>query len=173
MSTWKLDKAHTTIEFKVKHLMVSSARGSFTLFEGTITSPDDSFENAQAEFTAQTASVTTNNDIRDGHLKSAEFFDVEKFPTISFVSKSFTKKGSGFEIIGDLTMKGVTKEITFSATTEGVGTGMDGGRIVGFDITGSINRQDFGLSWNKTLETGGAVVGDIVTLDIHVEAKEE
>jgi len=172
MTTWKLDGAHTTIGFKVKHLMVSSARGNFTQFEGSIVAPDDTFADAKVEFTAQTASITTNNDMRDGHLKSAEFFDVEKFPTLSFTSKSFTKKDAGYEIVGDLTMKGVTKEVTLQATTDGIGTGMEGGRVVGFDVTGTINRQDFGLSWNKSLETGGVVVGDTVTLDIHVEAKE-
>ncbi len=172
MSTWNLDKDHSTVGFKVKHLMVSTVRGSFTDFEGTIISKDDSFENSSISFRAQTKSITTGNEMRDGHLHSPEFFDTEKFPTISFTSKSCMKKGDSFEVVGDLTMKGVTKEVILAVTSEGIGAGMDGGRVAGFDITGTINRQDFGLSWNKVLETGGVIVSDTVTLDIHVEAKE-
>ncbi len=172
MSTWHLDTAHSIIGFKVKHLMVSTVRGAFKDFAGTITAADDTFENAQVTFTAQAASVDTHNEMRDQHLKSPDFFDAEQFPTISFTSTSFTKKGDEFEVIGDLTIKDVTKPVTLTVSSEGIGTGMDGGRVAGFDISGTINREEFGLTWNKTLETGGVVVGSTVTFDMHVEAKE-
>jgi len=172
MSTWHLDTAHSIIGFKVKHLMVSTARGAFKEFEGTIVAPDDTFENAQVSFTAQTASIDTHNEMRDQHLQSADFFDAQQFPTLSFTSTSFTKKGDEFEVMGDLTIKDVTKPVTLTVTSEGIGIGMNGERVAGFDITGSINREEFGLTWNKALETGGVVVGSQVTFDIHVEAKE-
>ena len=172
MTTWKIDQVHSSIGFKVKHLMVSTVRGSFTEFEGSLNSPDDTFENAQAQFTAQAKSINTGNGMRDQHLQSADFFESEKFPTVTFVSKSFTKKGDKYEVTGDLTMHGITKPITLEVTSDGIGSGMDGGRVVGFDLTGSINRSDFGLVWNKVLETGGVTVSDNVTLDIHVEAQE-
>jgi polyisoprenoid-binding protein YceI len=172
MSTWNLDQAHSTIGFKVKHLMVSTVRGMFTDFTGTIESSDDSFENAHVHFTAQTASIHTANTMRDDHLKSADFFDAAQFPTVSFASTSFVKNGNGFTMTGDLTMHGVTKSVTLQVTSDGIGNGMDGKRVAGFDITGTINRQDFGLTWNAALETGGVVVSEEVAFDIHVEAKE-
>lgn len=169
MNTWNLDQAHSTIGFKVKHLMVSTVRGSFTDFSGTLESADDTFENAKASFTAKAASIATGNDGRDAHLRGEDFFDVEKFPEVTFTSKSFTKKGEAFEVVGDFTMKGVTQEIVLTATTEGVGIGMDGKKMVGFEITGSISRESFGLTWNAALETGGVAVSDTVNFDIHVE----
>lgn len=172
MKTWNIDQAHSTIGFKVKHLMVSTVRGGFTDFSGNINAEDETFENASISFSANTASITTNNEGRDGHLKSADFFDAEQFPTISFTSTSFTKKEEGFELKGDLTLKGVTKSITLSATSDGVGTGMDGKKVVGFDVKGTIHRPDFNLTWNASLESGGFVVSDDVTLDIHIEATE-
>lgn len=172
MSTWNLDQTHSVIGFKVKHLMVSTVSGRFTNFNGTIESADDSFENASVHFTAQVASITTDNEMRDGHLHGGDFFDVAQFPTLSFASTAFTKTAAGFTVTGDFTMRGVTKPITLTVTSDGIGTGMDGKRIAGFDITGTINRQDFSVHWNATLETGGIVVSDEVKLDIHVEAKE-
>ncbi len=172
MSPWKLDTVHSSIGFKVKHLMVSTVRGEFKDFDGTVVTPDDNFENAKVDFTASVSSLTTGNDMRDGHLKSADFFDAENSPILSFVSKKITKKDEGYEMVGDLTMRGVTKEISLSVTSDGIGTDMEGKRVVGFDIEGSVNRMEYGLSWNKTLETGGVVVSEKVVLDIHVEAKE-
>jgi polyisoprenoid-binding protein YceI len=172
MSTWKIDQAHSSIGFKVKHLMVSTVRGEFKEFEGTVVTPDENFENATVSFTAQVASVATGNDMRDGHLKSADFFDAEHSPTLSFASQKIVKKGEDYEMVGDLTMRGVTKAVTLAVSTDGVGTDMEGGRVSGFDISGSLNRQEYGLTWSKTLETGGMVVSDTVMLDIHVEVKE-
>jgi len=173
MIKWNIDTAHTSIGFKIKHLVVSTVRGHFTEFSGYVEANDDTFENAKVTFTAEAKSVSTSNEARDNHLRSADFFDVEKFPQITFNSESFVKKGDSFEIIGNLTMKDVTKEITLEASFAGIGTDMEGGRIASFDITGSISRKDFNLTWNNLIETGQAVVGDTVWFDIHVELKEE
>lgn len=172
MSTWNLDKAHSVIGFKVRHLMVSTVRGHFKEFEGSVESADDSFENAKVQFAAQVASIDTSNAMRDDHLRSADFFDAENHPTLSFASTSIKKNGNEYEVAGDLTIRGTTKSVTLKATHHGIGTGMDGGRVSGADITGTISRKEFGLVWNAVLETGAVVVGDEVTLDIHVEAKE-
>ena len=172
MSTWNLDQAHSTIGFKVKHLMVSTVSGLFTKFSGSIESLDDTFENAVVHFTADTASLSTHNEMRDGHLASADFFDVAQFPTLSFTSTSFVKNESGYTVEGNLTMHGITQSVTLTVQSDGIGNGMDGKRVVGFDITGTINRADFGLTWNAALETGGVVVSEQVKLDIHVEATE-
>ena len=173
MSTWTIDAAHSTIGFKVKHLMVSTVRGSFTDFEGSIEAADDTFAGAAAHFSAKTASVNTHNDMRDGHIKSPDFFDVAQFPTVSFASKSFTKKNDeAYEMTGDLTLHGVTKEIKLDVSFNGVGPGMDGKRVVSFDATGMIDRRDFGISIAMPLEGGGLVVSNDVALDIQIEAKE-
>jgi polyisoprenoid-binding protein YceI len=172
MSTWNIDSAHSMVGFKVKHLMVSTVRGSFTGFSGKIESADDSFENAKVEFSADAKSISTHNDMRDGHLRSPEFFDVEQFPTLGFTSTSFVKNGDAYAVSGDLTMHGVTKPVTLSAELGGIGTGMDGKRVVHFAVTGKISRTDFGLTYSAMLETGGMVVGNEITLDIEVEAVE-
>lgn len=170
MATWTIDQAHSSIGFKVRHLVVSTVRGGFTEFSGSIAAEDQTFTNASVTFTAKTSSINTHNEARDGHLTSADFFDAAQFPTLSFTSTSFTKKDDGFEVVGDLTLKGVTKSITLSATSDGVGAGMDGKPVVGFDVKGTIHRPDFGLTWNAPLESGGFVVSDDVSLDIHIEA---
>lgn len=172
MSTWNLDHAHSVIGFKVKHLMVSTVSGFFGDFTGSIESADDSFENAQVRFEAQVASINTRNDMRDGHLRTSDFFDTEHFPTLSFVSHSFKKEGDHFVVTGDFTMRGITKSLTFTATTDGLAKNINSARVVGFDITGSLNRQDFGVSWNNIIEAGGVTVSDEVKFDIHVEAIE-
>ncbi len=172
MSTWTIDSAHSTIGFKVKHLVVSTVRGSFADFAGSITSPSDTFDGATATFTAQVASITTNNAMRDGHLQSPDFFDAATFPTITFTSSSFVKNGDTFTVVGDLTMHGVTKEISLTANQGGVGAGMDGKRIVSFEATGMIDRRDFELNYAAVVETGGLVVSNEIMLDIQIEAKE-
>ncbi len=172
MSTWKLDSAHSRLGFKVKHLMVSTAVGEFKKFDATIESNSDSFENATVSFTGDATSISTNNEQRDGHLKSPDFLDVEKHPTITFTSTSFKKTGDAtFEVTGDFTMKSVTKQITFNATLTGLGKAMDGAPLAGFELTGSINRMDFGATWNAALETGGVVVSEMVAFDANLEFK--
>lgn len=174
MTTWNIDKNHSIVGFSVKHLMVSTVRGSFDDFSGSINASDDSFSDAVAVFEASVASINTKNEQRDGHLKSADFFDMVNSPTISFKSKSFQKKeGNEFTVIGDLTMRGITREIILYATFNGISKSpMDGIRVAGFELKGVINRQDFGLVWNAAIETGGVVVSDEVKLEIEIEAKE-
>ncbi len=173
MSIWKIDTVHSQIGFKVKHLMVSTVRGNFDKFEGSITSSDDSFENAEAELIVDMGSVNTKNEMRDNHLRSADFFEIETYPSLSFKSKSFKKKeNTKFEVIGDLTLRGVTREIILNAVFNGLSIGMDGGRVASFDASGYISRKDYGLLWNKIIESGGVTVSDEVTLEISVEMKE-
>ena len=173
MSTWNIDPAHTEIGFKVKHLMVSTVKGFFGKFEGKLTADDDAFTNAVATFEADVASISTNNAQRDGHLQSGDFFDTAKFPKLSFVSTSFAKKeGNEYAITGNFTMKGVTKEITVKAVFNGTGKAMDDKRIASFDVTGVINRADYGVSWNAAIEAGGVAVSNEVWLDATLELKE-
>ena len=173
MSTWKIDVAHSEVGFKIKHLMISNVRGYFNNFDGEINLPNEDFTTAEVSFTGQVDSVSTNNDMRDGHLKSAEFFDVEKFPTINFKSKNITKKeGSEYMVTGDLTMHGVTKEISLPTTVNGTTKDLYGNTVMSFEIFGSVSRKDFDLNWNSPLETGGVALSDEVKLEINAEFKE-
>ena len=173
MSTWNIDPVHSEISFKVKHLMVSTVRGTFGAFEGSLTSADDTFVDGSITFSADIGSVNTQNPQRDGHLKGPDFFDIEKFPKLSFVSTSIKKAGEGeLTISGNLTLKGVTKPVELKATTSGINKGMDGKRVAGFELTGKITRSDFGITWNAPLEAGGVVVSDVVAIEALVEAKE-
>ena len=172
MKTWTIDNAHSEIAFKVKHLMISTVRGTFGEFAGSVSATDDSLSDATFEFSAQVKSVNTQNAGRDGHLVTADFFDAEKFPIISFKSTSVTKSGNDFEVTGDFMLKGVTKTETFKVAFGGMTTGMDGKKVLVFEITGEINRNDFGLTWNSAIEAGGVVLGDMVKIEGSIEAKE-
>lgn len=173
MKTWNIDPMHSEIAFKVKHLMISTVRGTFGAFEGSMTAADDTFQDANMNFSAEVASVNTQNEKRDAHLQGADFFDTEKFPQLTFVSTKVTKpEANELLVVGDLTMKGVTKSVELHGTIGGVATDMYGARVAAFEFLGTINRQDFGLTWNAALETGGVVVSDAVTLMITIEAKE-
>ncbi len=173
MKTWKIDPAHSEVKFKVKHLIVSTVTGKFNKFEAKIESPEDDFENAKVTFSADVASIDTGNEQRDGHLKSADFFDTEKYPEITFISKSFKKVSEGnYKLTGDFTMKGVTKEISLDVEYNGRSRGFDNLEVAGFEITGKVNRFDFGLEWNAMTEAGGIVVGPDVKLEIFAEMKE-
>lgn len=170
MTNWNIDQAHTEIGFKVKHLMVSTVRGKFSAFEGTVEASDETFTDAKIAFSIDAASITTGNNDRDAHLKSPDFFKTDEFPKITFVSTSFVKKeGNLFIVTGDLSMRGVTKQISFNAAFNGVVTDAYGKRVASFDITGTINRLDFGVAWNAALEAGGVVVSPDVQLDMTVE----
>ena len=170
MATYKIDPAHSEINFKIKHLMITNVTGSFTKFEGGMESDKDDFTDAKIHFEAETASITTHNEQRDGHLRSAEFFDAEKFPKVTFDSTSFEKKGEDdYTLTGNLTMHGVTKFVTLDAELGGVTTDPWGQSKVGFEIAGRINRKEFGLEWNTPLETGGVMLGDEVKLQINVQ----
>lgn len=169
---YNIDPVHSSVAFKVRHMMVSDVKGGFESFSGAVKLDPTNIENSSVEVTIEAASVSTHNEKRDGHLKSPDFFDVEKFPTISFKSKKVTKKGDGFVALGDLTMHGVTKEIELPFTLTGpVNAGP--ASIIGVSAATELNRQDFGVSWNKTLDSGGAVVSDKVRIEIEVEAKKQ
>lgn len=174
MSTWKIDDAHSEIGFKVKHLMVSTVKGHFTKFSGSIKADDDNMTNAVATFEADVASITTNNAGRDGHLQTGDFFEADKFPKITFTSTSFTKKSDNeFLVVGNFSMRGVTKEIGLNATLNGIVKDSYGNRVASFDVSGVINRLDYGVSWNAALEAGGFAVSNEVWLNMNVELKEE
>jgi len=173
MKTWNIDSSHSEIGFKVKHLMVSNVRGKFNSFEGKIEMPDEDFSKGMVTFSAETKSIDTGNSMRDGHLQSPDFFNSTEFPILSFASKSITNKsGNDFTVNGDLTMHGITKEIALATTYNGKVVGMDGLEVMSFEITGALNRKDFGLTWNAPIEQGGVVISDEVKLDINAEFKE-
>lgn len=173
MKNWKIDPAHSEIKFKVKHLLVSTVTGSFGKFDAELNSDGDDFENAVISFEAETASINTNNAQRDAHLQSADFFDAENFPKITFVSKSFTKLSENYyELTGDITIRGVSKEIKLKVEHNGNARGFDGLEVAGFEITGKLNRFDFGLQWNAMTEAGGIVVGPEIKIEIFAEMKE-
>jgi polyisoprenoid-binding protein YceI len=168
--TWNLDKSHSNVKFGVKHLVVSETEGLFKLFTGSVKAKDDSFVDAQIEFTVDVASINTDDEKRDGHLKSDDFFNAEKFPQMKFVSKSFKKTGKGkYKLVGDLTIRDVTKTVTFDVDFGGVVKDPWGNTKAGFKASTSINRFDYNLKWNTMLEAGGAVVGKDVKIVANIE----
>ena len=170
MTTWKIDKAHSEIKFKVKHLVVSTVTGQFNEFDATIESGKPDFSDAKISFEADINSIDTKNEQRDGHLKSADFFDAENYPTLTFVSKSIEKKSdSDYKVTGDITIRGTKKEITLDVIYNGTVKGFGNIEVAGFEITGKLNRFDFGLKWNTLTEAGGIVVGEEIKIDIAVE----
>jgi polyisoprenoid-binding protein YceI len=170
--TWQIDPVHTTVEFTVRHMMISNVRGLFTKVAGTITAKDSDPASVKVEATIDTSSIDTRSADRDADLKSANFLDVAKYPTMTFKSKKIEPAGPGkWKMVGDLTLHGVTKEVTLDV--QGPTAPIKdpwGNSRAGASATTKINRKDFGLTWNKALETGGAVVGDEVTVSIDVEA---
>ncbi|HEY3250738.1 MAG TPA: YceI family protein [Ignavibacteria bacterium] len=172
MKTWKIDPIHSEIKFKVKHLLVSTVTGKFDSFDASIEAPDNAFTDAKISFEADVNSINTGNEMRDGHLKSPDFFDAASHPKMTFVSKSLTKKNENeYELKGNMTIRGTTKEITLNVIYNGTAKGMDGTDVAGFEITGKINRFDYGLHWNALTETGGFAVGSDVKLEIFAEMK--
>lgn len=164
-STWSIDPTHSEVQFKIKHLVITTVTGSFVDFNGELKLGDNGVSSAQASFSANIASINTNNADRDGHLKSADFFDAEQFPTLSFEAKQFVDKGSDdYEIIGDLTIKGNTKEVKLKSELGGVVVDGYGQTKIGFEVNGKISRADFGLTWSPTTEAGGVIVSDEVKL---------
>jgi len=162
---WALDPTHSEVLFKVKHLMITNVTGSFKSFNVTAETSDEQLSNASIQFTAKTSSIDTNNEQRDGHLKSPDFFDAEKFPEIKFASDELKKTAKGdYELTGKLTIKGITKDLKLNVEFAGIAKDPYGNVKAGFTITGSINRNDFGLTWNAALETGGVMVSEEVKL---------
>jgi polyisoprenoid-binding protein YceI len=166
--TYGIDTAHSSVGFKVRHL-VSKVSGGFNDFDGTVVADFGNLDASSVEFTIQTASIDTKNEKRDGHLRSADFFDVEKFPEITFKSSKITKvDDDSFAVAGDLTMHGVSKEITLTVDFLGEMTAM-GGIRAGYELTTTLNRKDYGVSWNRALDAGGFVLGDDVEININLE----
>ncbi|HRO83347.1 MAG TPA: YceI family protein [Niabella sp.] len=163
---WVLDPAHSELLFKVRHLMISNVKGEFKEFNASIDAVGDDFTNAKATATIQTASVFTNQNDRDNHLKSADFFEVEKYPEIKFESKELTKvDDENFKLTGALTIRDITKDITLDVEFGGVTKDPYGQTKAGFTFSGKVNRTDFGLKWNVALETGGVLVGEDVKIN--------
>ena len=167
--TWTVDPSHSAVSFVARHLMVSKVRGNFASFAGTITI-DENPVASRVEATVDVASITTGDEGRDGHLKSADFFEVEQHPTWSFASTSIVPKGDDYLLHGDLTIKGVTKPVTFDLEFEGVATDPWGNTKAGFTAETEISRKEFGLEWNVALETGGVLVGDNVRIQLDIQA---
>jgi polyisoprenoid-binding protein YceI len=168
---WTIDKAHSLAEFSVKHMMVSTVKGRFKTISGNITWDEKNPANSSVEATIDATSITTHDEKRDAHLASADFFEHEKYPTITFKSKKVeANKADEFKVIGDLTMHGVTKEVTLDVEYNGSGKNPWGMQVAGFSASTSINRKDYGLNWNAALETGGVLVSDKVKITIEIEA---
>jgi len=166
-TTWKIDKGHSKVGFSVVHMMVSDVEGKFNDFDGTVISKSDDFSGSDVEFSAKVASVDTDSERRDGHLKSADFFDAEKFADIKFKGK-LEKQGGKYVLKGQFTIKDVTKDVTFDVTYGGtINTGR--GFKAGFKLSGVINRQDYGVKWANKLQDGGAVVSDDVNIIVKIE----
>jgi polyisoprenoid-binding protein YceI len=169
-NTWTIDTAHTQAGFAVKHMMVSTVRGSFGKTEGSITWDGKDVSSIKADATIDTTTITTNNEKRDTHLKSPDFFDVAKFPTITFKSKRAEAAGAGkFKLIGDLTMRGVTKEVTLDVEGPSQPLVAQGRTRVGATAVTKVNRQDYGVSWSRALDGGGVVVSDEVVITLELE----
>ena len=167
---WALDPTHSEVQFKIKHLVISTVTGSFKTFAGSMQSEGDTFENANVEFSLDVDSIDTNQEQRDGHLKSEEFFNAAAFPTIKFESTSFVKEsGDTYKLTGNLTVKDVTKPVTLEAEYGGQAVDFYGNHKAGFDVSGKINRKEFGLTWGAVTEAGSIVLGDDVKLLINVQ----
>ncbi len=166
---YTVDNSHTEVGFSVKHMVVATVRGQFNNFSGTIFFDENDLGKSSVEGVVKVASISTANEKRDEHLRSADFFDAAQYPDIVFKSKKFEKKGDGYVVYGDLTMRGVTKEIALDFTITGKITDPWGNERVGLEASGKINRMDFGVSWNKTIEAGGLVVSEEVKINILAE----
>jgi polyisoprenoid-binding protein YceI len=168
-SDWKLDKAHSSITFTVKHMVISNVTGSFKDFAVTLKSAKDDFSDATVQSTIKVASLSTDNDRRDAHLKSDDFFNAEKYPEINFKSTSFEKlSDTKYKITGDLTIRDVTKNVTFDVVLNGT-LKTTHGVLSAWKATTTINRFDYNLKWNKTIETGGLIVGQDVIITLNLE----
>lgn len=166
---WALDPTHSEVSFKVKHLVISSVTGTFKSFEGGFETDHEDFSNADIDFSLDVNSIDTNQEQRDVHLKSADFFDQEKYPKISFKSTSFTKSGDDYELTGNLNVKDVSKPIKLKVEYGGTATDFYGNEKAGFEITGKISRKEYGLTWDAVTEAGAIVVGDDIKLNINAQ----
>lgn len=166
---WAIDPAHSEVQFKVKHLVISTVTGTFKSFQGSVTSESEDFDKSSIEFSIDANSIDTNNADRDGHLKSADFFDTANYPTLSFKNGILSKKGGDYVLTGDLTIRDVTKKVELEVEYGGTVKDPWGNTKAGFEINGKINRKDFGLTWNAATEAGGVLVGEEVKLHINIQ----
>lgn len=166
---WTIDPTHSEIGFKVKHMMFTNVSGLFETYEATITTEDDDFTKSSIAFTADVASINTNNADRDNHLKSADFFDADNNPKLTFTSTSLTNTASGFELTGELALNGVSKTVKLETEISDLMKDPWGNTKIGLNISGEINRKDWGLTWNSALETGGVLVSETVKLNIQLQ----
>lgn len=174
-SVWNVDTAHSSLEFVVKHMMISKAKGNFNNFEATIEADPKDLTDSKIEFTIDPSSIDTRNKDRDDHLRSADFFDIENHPKVTFVATEIKKKSDrNYDVTGDLTIRGTTKPVTVDVVFEGQSKDpMSGNEVAGFSGQTKFNRKDFGLTWNAALETGGVLVGDEVKINIEIEAHKQ
>ena len=169
-TVWSVDNAHSQVGFAVKHLMISTVRGRFGSVSGTVEFPGGDYKDARADVSIDAASIDTREEKRDTHLRSADFFDVERFPTLTFKSRRVQAiNGDTFQLVGDLTIKGITREVVLDVEVEGFQKDPWGNQKAGFSATTKVNRKDFGLTWNQALETGGLLVGDDVKISLDVQ----
>ena len=172
-TTWQIDTAHSAAEFAVRHMMISTVKGHFAEVSGTVVIDEANPGASTVTVSIPVASIDTRDPKRDAHLKSADFFDAEKFPTITFVSTRVIGSIAGeSKLVGNLTMHGVTREVTLDVEAAGRGKDPWGGQVAGFSARTKINRKDFGLEWNVALETGGVLVGEEVKISLEVEVKQ-
>jgi polyisoprenoid-binding protein YceI len=171
---WALDPAHSSVDFSVRHMMIAKVKGSFNSFSASIDADPTDLTTANIAFNVDLASVDTRSEDRDNHLRSADFFDVENHPSMTFTSTNIVKTGEGdYDVTGDLTIRGVTRPETFAVTFEGTGKDPWGNEKVGFNAEGKIKRSEYGLTWNAALETGGVLVGDEIKVSLEIQAAKQ
>lgn len=168
-TTWKIDEVHSDVQFKIKHLVISTVTGSFGKFSAEAETNGDDFEGGKINFSADVNSITTGNEQRDGHLKSADFFDAANHPTLDFVSTKVEKADDGYKVHGNLTLRGVTKPVALNVEFGGTAKDPYGNFKAGFEVSGKINRSEFGLTWGAVTEAGGMVVSDEVKIAANVQ----
>ncbi len=169
-TTWNIDKSHTKVKFSVTHMMISETTGEFKIYDGKVTSSKDDFTDAKIDFNIDVASINTDDEKRDGHLKSDDFFNAEKYPKMTFKSTSFKKvNDKNYKLIGDLTIRDVTKKVEFDVVYNGTMKSPWGATAAGFKLNGKINRTDYNLKWNVALEAGGVLVSETVNIECNVE----
>jgi polyisoprenoid-binding protein YceI len=173
-TNWTIDPLHSEVLFKIKHLVISTVTGSFTKFEGQVNTTGEDFENAHISFSIDVNSIHTGQEQRDAHLKNSDFFEIEKYPSISFQSNSFIRTGDNqYVLTGELTMKGVTKEITLDVEYGGTEKDHYGNTKAGFELSGVINRKEFGLTFNSLTESGGLALGENVKIAANIQLAQQ
>ncbi|NQV52473.1 MAG: YceI family protein [Flavobacteriales bacterium] len=168
-TTWAIDPTHSEVQFKVKHLVISTVTGFFRSFEGSVRSESEDFDGAEVSFKLDVDSIDTNQSDRDGHLKSDDFFAAEKYPQITFDNGILSKDGDKYVLKGDLTIRDITKPVSMTAELGGIMEDPYGNTKAGFEVNGKVNRKEFGLMWDTITEAGGVVVGDDVRLHFNIQ----